>query len=126
MNPTNLVVDMSGISIDPEISDEFWSFVPRKNRPKDHLIWLGKPIILTVTNPHFPTGIRYDVYCLEVEGASERPALWGMFGTLEEAVQRAKQGPPWREQAPRSSGKSSKEVCEVPGNQVDLSLSETG
>ena len=117
---------VNGINVDPVIPNEFWSFIPKENRPEDHLKWLEKPFILTVANPHFPGGNRYDVYCLETGGTSDRPALWGMFGTLEEAVQRAKEGPPWREHVPRRSEKSTEEVCEVRDSQLGLSLSETG
>ena len=123
MKQTNLV---NGINVDPAVPNEFWSFISNENRPEDHLKWLEKPFILTVANPHFPGGNRYDVYCLETGGTSDRPALWGMFGTLEEAVQRARAGPPWREHVPRDSEKSSEEVCEVPDSQLGLSLSETG
>ena len=123
MNETSLV---EGINVDPVIPNEFWSFIPKANRPEGHLKWLEKPFILTVANPHFPGGNRFDVYCLEAGGTSDRPALWGMFGILEEAVQRAKEGPPWRKHVPWSRGKSSEEVCEVPGSQIDLSLSEAG
>jgi hypothetical protein len=121
MNQTSIV---DGINIDPVIPGIFWSFIPKGSRPEDHLNWLEKPIILSVANPHFPTGVRYDVYCLEAGGTSDRPALWGMFGTLEEAVQRAKEGPPWRERVPRNSKKFSRKPYEVPGNQTNLHLSE--
>jgi hypothetical protein len=123
MNETSLVED---INVDPVIPDEFWSFVPRANRPEGHLKWLEKPIIFTVANPHFPGGNRYDVYCLEAGGTSDRPALWGMFGTLGEAVQRAKEGPPWRKHAPRSSEKSPEEDSDVQGCQTSLTFSEIG
>ena len=123
MKQTRLV---NGITVDPVVPNEFWSFIPKENRPEGHLRWSQKPFILTVANPHFPGGNRYDVYCLEAGGTSDRPALWGMFGTLEEAVQRAKEGPPWRKHVPRSSEKSSEELCEVPGSQIGLSMSKTG
>jgi hypothetical protein len=97
MNGTSLV---EGINVDPVVPDDFWSFIPKENRPKDHLAWWGKPFIQTVANPYFPSGVRYDVYCLEEGTYTDHPALWGMFGTLEEAVQRAKEGPPWHEHSP--------------------------
>jgi len=81
--------------INPDLPKGFW-FTPNEERATDHMAWWGKPFILTIANAHFPTGIRYDVYCLDGK-SSDRPSLWGMFGTLEEAVQRAKDGPPWRE-----------------------------
>ena len=81
------------ILVDPEIPDWFWSGPEQRNESKQ--AWVGKSFIQTTTNPHFPTGIRYDVYCLE-DISARRPAVWGMFGTLEEAFERAKEGPPWR------------------------------
>ena len=101
MNQKSLVIDTS---IDPVVPDDFWSYIPLRDRPEAHLRWLGKPFIRTVDNPHFPGGNRYDIYCLESGGSSDRPTLWGMFGTMEEAVQRAKDGPPWRGTVPRRTG----------------------
>ena len=43
----------------------------------------------------WPTGIRYDTYCLD-GGAWDRPTAWGKFGTLAEAVRCAQEGPVWR------------------------------
>jgi hypothetical protein len=123
MNQATLV---NGVNVDPVIPNEFWSFFPGATRPKDHLKWLGKPFILTVANPHFPGGNRYDVYCLEAEGTSDRPSVWGMFGTLEEAVQRAKEGPPWREHVRIRGEKSSEKVCENLDIQIGRGFSETG
>ena len=37
----------------------------------------------------WPTGNRFDTYCLD-GGAWDRPTAWGKFGTLEEAIQCAK------------------------------------
>jgi len=79
--------------VNPELPEGFW-FTPNEERPASHLAWWGKPLILTGANPYFPDGMRYDVYCLDGE-SSDRPSLWGMFGTLEEAVERAREGPPW-------------------------------
>ncbi len=103
MNETSQI---HGITVDPVMPDDFWSFIPKENRPRAHLAWWGKPFIQTVANPHFPSGVRYDVYCLEEGTYTDLPALWGMFGTLEEAVQRAKEGPPWHEHSPNSSERS--------------------
>jgi hypothetical protein len=111
MNETSQI---HGIIVDPIVPNDFWSFIPKEKRPKDHLAWWGKPFIRTVTNPYFPSGIRYEVYCLEEGTYSDHPGLWGMFGTLEEAVQRAKEGPPWRERSPGSGGKSHGVACGVP------------
>jgi predicted RNA-binding Zn-ribbon protein involved in translation (DUF1610 family) len=43
---------------------------------------------------HFPSGVRYDVRCLD-GGAWDRPTGWGMVGTLEKAIHIAKNGPSW-------------------------------
>jgi len=43
----------------------------------------------------WPSGNRFDTYCLD-GGAWDRPTAWGKFGTLEEAIQCAKDGPVWR------------------------------
>ena len=120
MNATSLV---DGINIDPVVPHDFWSFIPKENRPKDHLAWWGKPFIQTVANPHFPSGVRYDVYCLEEGNYRDHPTLWGMFGTLEEAVQRAKDGPPWREHSPGSGGKSPGAACGVPDRRIGHGVS---
>jgi hypothetical protein len=103
-----------GIFVDPIIPNDFWSFTPKAKRPKEHLAWWGKPFIKTVTNPYFPSGTRYEVYCLEEGNYADHPALWGMFGTIEEAVQRAKEGPPWREHASERGGKLPGMACGVP------------
>jgi hypothetical protein len=109
---------VNGISVDPVIPNKFLSSIPIKDRSEDHLKWLEKSFILTVANPHFPGGNRYDVYCLEAEDTSDSPALWGMFGTLKEAVQRAIEGPPWRKQVSRSREESSEEVCKDSDSQI--------
>ena len=96
-----------GVPVNPEVSKEFWSYTPKANRSKDDLAWWGKPFIQTVPNPNFPKGIRYDVYCLEDGSTLDRPAVWGMFGTMEEAVQRAQDGPPRRPEASRIGGERS-------------------
>lgn len=45
---------------------------------------------------HFPSGVRYDVRCLD-GGAWDRSTWWGSFGTLEEAIQCAHSGPAYRQ-----------------------------
>ena len=87
--------------VDPEIPDGLWS-TPHEKRPASHMALWGKPFILSSVNPHFPSGTRFDVHCLYGE-AVDRPTCWGMFGTLEEAQQRAAKGPPWGE-GPRTGG----------------------
>jgi hypothetical protein len=120
MNVPSLV---DGISIDPVLPNNFWSFIPKVNRPKEHLAWWGRPFINTVANPHFPSGMRYDVYCLEEGNSADHPALWGMFGTLEEAVQRAKEGPPWHEHSPERGGHSSGLACGVSDHRTGRGVS---
>ena len=44
----------------------------------------------------WPSGIRYDVRCLD-GGAWDRSTAWGMFATLEEALACAGVGPEWRQ-----------------------------
>ena len=95
------------IPVNPNVSKGFWSYTPKPMRSKEDLTWWGKPFIQTVPNPNFPKGIRYDVYCLEDGSTLDRPAVWGMFGTMEEAVQRAQEGPPWRPEASRIGGERS-------------------
>jgi hypothetical protein len=120
MNETSLV---EGIYVDPVIPNDFWSFTPKGNRPKDHLRWWGRPFIKTVANPYFPSGMRYDVYCLEEGNYADHPALWGMFGTLEEAVRRAKEGPPWHGHSPESGRNSTGVACGVPDHRTGRGVS---
>ena len=84
---------VENVQVDPKIPEGLWS-TPNEKRPADHLAFWGKPFIQSSANPHFPSGRRFDVYCLD-GGAADRPTCWGMFGTLEEAAQRAQDGPPW-------------------------------
>lgn len=44
----------------------------------------------------YPTGIRYDVRCLD-GGAWDRSTSWGMVGSLEEAIAIAEAGSPWHQ-----------------------------
>jgi hypothetical protein len=85
---------VEGIHVDPEVPKGLWSDQPKEKRSPDQLAWWGKAFIKTVPNRFFPKGIRYDVYCLD-ENSSDHPTVCGMFPSLEEAVQRAKEGPPW-------------------------------
>jgi hypothetical protein len=79
--------------VNPTLPEGLWQ-TPNEERSTDQMAWWGKPFIVTTANPNFPRGIRYDVYCLDGESWNH-PTLWGMFSTLEEAVERAKSGPPW-------------------------------
>jgi len=87
-------VMLDNCPINPDLPDGFW-FTPNAQRSADHMAWWDKPFIVTTANPHFPTGTRYDVYCLDGE-SSDRPTAWGKFGSLAEALERAREGPPWR------------------------------
>jgi hypothetical protein len=46
----------------------------------------------------WPSGVRYDVRCLD-GGAWDRSTNWGMFATLEEALNCIISGPAWRNHA---------------------------
>jgi len=87
-------VAFAGVLINPKLPDRFWN-TPNRERTADHFAWWGKPFIVTNPNPNFLGGTRYEVYCLDGESWNH-PTLWGMFGTIEEAEERAKDGPPWR------------------------------
>jgi len=89
------------VPVNPEIPEGLST--PDGKRPATHMALWGKPFILSSANPHFPSGVRFDVYCLD-GGAAERPTCWGMFGTLEEAERRAQKGPPWSDGQSRSGG----------------------
>ena len=74
-------VMLDNCPINPDLPDGFW-FTPNAQRSADHMAWWDKPFIVTTANPHFPTGTRYDVYCLDGE-SSDRPTAWGKFGSNE-------------------------------------------
>ena len=80
-----------GVPVNPELPDGFWSVTPIEMRPEDHLVWLEKPFIQTIPDSHSPSGTRFEVVCFEVS-AADRPVLWGIFPTLEEAQARAETG----------------------------------
>jgi hypothetical protein len=85
---------IKNVPVDPDLPSDFLKPFSGE-RPTQHTSWVGNPFILSTPNPHFTGGIRYDVFCLE-SGGSDRPIVWGMFPTIDEAVERAKVGPPWR------------------------------
>lgn len=104
-----MVVD--GVPVNPKLPKNFDS-TPNDARPASHRRWEGRPYILTdeggnMQSPEararwlasWPTGIRYDVRCLD-GGAWDRSSCWGNFATLEEAIACAKAGPSWRKKAP--------------------------
>lgn len=122
-----------GVLIDPELPVRF-DDTPNEERPPGHMKWWGIPYIVTMTtegweahyaaleNEHatkarqewkttgraqwlqaWPTGTRYEVRCLD-GGAWDRSTSWGMFGSLEEALQSAKSGRPWGRGTGRNGG----------------------
>lgn len=90
------------IPVDPELPEGLWS-TPHDQRPAAHMAMWGKPFVQRFPNPFFPTGYRFDVYCLD-GGVSDRPTCWGMFGSLEEAIQRAQEAPPWGDHSAKPGG----------------------
>lgn len=115
---------VDGILIDPKLPPRF-DCTANEARPASHQKWWGRPYIETMTvedwdryyaersdewagqgREHWkndrpkwlaawPGGTRYDVRCLD-GGAWDRPTCWGMFATLQEAIECAKSGPNWR------------------------------
>ena len=85
---------IDGIPVNPKIPKGFWD-LDNALRPASHAPWWFQPFVLTVPNDLWVGGIRYDTYCLD-GGAWDRPTNWGKFGTLEEAIPCAWEGPVWR------------------------------
>lgn len=115
---------IDGIPVNPVLPKNF-SDTPNEERPASHEIWWDRPYIQTTTVEEldaeyanrtddyaeearrawvggrltwmkaWPSGTRYAVRCLD-GGAWDRPTCWGMFGTLEDALVCAKNGPAWR------------------------------
>jgi hypothetical protein len=77
-----MVID--GIPVDPVLPKGFYS-TPNERRPASHRRWWYQPFVKTCLNEAWPSGIRFDVYCLD-GGAWDRPTARGWFGTLEEAI----------------------------------------
>jgi hypothetical protein len=81
----------AGVAFNPKLPRNFDS-TPNDARPASHRKWWNRPYISTQTgdDPHWlnawPSGIRYDVRCLD-GGAWDRSTGWGMFATLDEALQ---------------------------------------
>ena len=77
---------------------------PNDDRPRWQIQYLwGRPYIqvedfagLPEYKADWPEGRRYDVRCLD-GGARDRSTTWGMFGTLQEAIECCKTGPEWRQ-----------------------------
>lgn len=115
---------VEGVLIDPILPRNFDS-TPNEKRPDSQTKWWGFPFIVTMTveewdamyakrsDEHaeagrkhweearpkwmeaWPTGTRYETRCLD-GGAWDRSTSWGMFPTVEAAVECAKTGPRWR------------------------------
>lgn len=95
---------IAGVRVNPRLPRNF-GCTPNDSRPESHQKWWGRPYIETFTdddNPkwreYWPSGVRYDVRCLD-GGAWDRPTCWGGFATLEEALECAGTGPVWRKRA---------------------------
>lgn len=94
---------VDGIPVNPVLPEAM--FDKSKDKWPNHP-WWGIPFVKAVQNYRqdeegyaawckaWPGGIRYDTYCLD-GGANNRPTGWGKFGTLQEAIQCAKEGPSW-------------------------------
>jgi len=112
---------IQGVLVNPKLSKNFDN-TPNEERPASHEKWWYRPFIKTETveshdafyagrtdayaeagREHwkegrkqwmkaYPSGTRYDVRCLD-GGAWDRSTGWGMYGTLDEALNCAKQKP---------------------------------
>jgi hypothetical protein len=93
------------IPINPPLP-EYFNSTPNEERPdwQIEVLW-NRPFIVTTaffSNEKFredwyknwPSGIRYDARCLD-GGAWDRSTCWGMYPTLEEAIECCKNGPMW-------------------------------
>jgi len=85
---------IDGIPVNPQLPRRFWD-MDNEQRPASHDEWWHRPFVRTLPHEMWPQGIRFDTYCLD-GGIPDRPTVWGKFGTLEEALQCANDGPAWR------------------------------
>lgn len=120
------------VLINPLLPHGFDS-TPNDGRPVSHQKWWNLPYVVTETiaemdafyadrtDDHaeagrkhwgdirkkwlesWPSGIRYDVRCLD-GGAWDRSTNWGAFASLEEALQCAHGGPSWRRGSALAAG----------------------
>jgi hypothetical protein len=84
----------AGILINPLLPEGFYS-TPVAERHQSHMErWYQKPYILHTTwdTDLSPTGHQYEVQCLD-ENSINRPSIWGVFVTLDEALICALNGP---------------------------------
>lgn len=98
------VDQITRVPINPRLPRNFDS-TPNDARPKSHQAWWYRPYIVTqeawgtpeqraAFTEHWPSGVRYDVRCLD-GGAWDRSTCWGNFATLEQALACANGGPIW-------------------------------
>lgn len=85
---------IEGIPVNPVLPKRFWD-TDNERRPASHEKWWFQPFVMTVPNEFWEGGVRFDTWCLD-GGAWDRPTAWGKFGTLEEAIRCAHEGPAWR------------------------------
>jgi len=78
---------IDGILINPMLPSNFDS-TENEDRPKSHMKFWKLPFI------HAECGMMH-VLCLD-GGAWDRPTTWGVFDSLDDAVNCAKSGPEWR------------------------------
>lgn len=121
---------IDGIPINPKLPRNF-DVTPNDARPASHQKFWGVPYIQTDTVEDqdawlrkakdeyadvrreewesegrakwlelFPSGVRYWVRCLD-GGAWDRSTCWGVFNTLEKALEVANIGPDWRARSGR-------------------------
>jgi len=86
---------VDGVPVNPVLPRRFWD---TDNRRRPRSPWWDRPFVRTEPNEHWPGGLRFDTCCLD-GGAWDRPTVWGAFGTLEEAIRCAREGPAWRQGA---------------------------
>ncbi len=106
MNDTLKAFEDNAFPVNPPLPEDF-DDTPNDDRPEwQNELW-GRPFIQTVEfsgSPKYrkqwfeswPTGKRFDVRCLD-GGAWDRATVWGMFGSIEEAIECCKSGPSWRQ-----------------------------
>lgn len=83
---------IDGVPINPELPPRF-DDTPNEARSDRSRAWWGVPFVRTEHN-NDPKFVAYAVRCLD-GGAWDRSTIWGMFGTIEEAVAQAGKGPVW-------------------------------
>jgi hypothetical protein len=93
---------MRKVPINPRLPARF-DETPNESRPRSHMRWWNRPYIVTTSWEQmcwptateedrtrwfrrWPSGTRYDVRCLD-GGAWDRSTCWGMYATLEEALE---------------------------------------